>query len=679
MERFKKRSDIQGLRALAVISVVAYHAGLPITGGFIGVDIFFVISGYVITQMLIKEWTISGNLNLIEFYFRRFKRLVPALATVISFTLTFGFLFISPFLHDVAWQTGLASLLLSSNIIIAWKTGGYFDPDASRNPLLNTWSLGVEEQFYIFFPFLLLFILKNSKIYSGIRKRLIFVLVLCGSISIFFILIEKYLSPFSKMISMALGFYSPITRAWEFIAGALLFILLKDITISKLISIISGIAGLAMVLAGLFFVSGDVSWPNFLTVLPVIGCMLLIISGSNIDSKNFISLILTNKKFVYLGDISYSLYLWHWPLIVIAGINFGANYVVCTIASIFSLLPAILTYKYIENPIRKMPLMATYQNFILILFVLLIPFLVVVISECAYRYDYWSSKIHNFKEYVVPLHRSNASGCGQGYVPISVKDKKCTWNIELTGKPIYLMGDSNADHVSESVIASSFKLGSPVQIVTKGGCSFLGRSWSDRNDFEATKCINFVDQSMNLFTSSPPGLVVIGLSDSIWRELGTISVGSSRSTESKDQSVAFNYLLDDYVNKISLLKKAGHKVLLLLPVPKFVNSENKILFDFSLCSVIDVAAGICPKEIFTTLEYQLKLQSQARLAIQSAANLTNSDTLDLLQFLCKNNRCFNIEGDKFLYRDAGHLSVKFSEDISNIFYDKFNQIYLQSK
>ena len=152
-----RRRDIQGLRAVAVLVVVAFHAGLPVPGGFIGVDIFFVISGYVITNMLSLEWSRNGSINFRRFYSNRFKRLTPALALMVSSTLILSALLLSPTapLENTA-KTGLGAMLLVANLVIARTTGGYFDEPAATNPLLNTWSLSLEEQFYLVFPLVLL-------------------------------------------------------------------------------------------------------------------------------------------------------------------------------------------------------------------------------------------------------------------------------------------------------------------------------------------------------------------------------------------------------------------------------------------------------------------------------------------------------------------------------------------
>ena len=151
-----RRTDIQGLRAVAVLMVVAFHAGLPFPGGFVGVDVFFVISGFVITGMVLRERRATGRIRFGQFYLRRFKRLTPALALVVAVTVTASAAVLSPLgTQQTAAKTGIGAMLLAANVVIARTTGGYFDADAATNPLLHTWTLSVEEQFYLAFPALI--------------------------------------------------------------------------------------------------------------------------------------------------------------------------------------------------------------------------------------------------------------------------------------------------------------------------------------------------------------------------------------------------------------------------------------------------------------------------------------------------------------------------------------------
>jgi peptidoglycan/LPS O-acetylase OafA/YrhL len=330
----RRRLDVQGLRAVAVLSVVAYHAGLPVPGGFVGVDVFFVISGFVITAMLRREWEATGRISFTAFYKRRFKRLTPALAVVVAVTAVTAGLVMSPLgPQQRVSETGLGAMALIANWVIASTTGGYFDAPAATNPLLHTWSLSVEEQFYLVFPALLAlgwFVAARRPARRHTASILVGVVAL-GSFGIALVGVNPFVH------SWLFGFYSPLTRAWEFAVGALLALVAVK-------SVRGAAAAGALLLAASFFVIDDLrTFPGVWTLLPVAGTALLIVGRPR---------ALTLRPRVRIGDWSYSIYLWHWPLIVFAT-TFGWNR---TAAAALSFLPAVASFRWVERPLRSLQL-----------------------------------------------------------------------------------------------------------------------------------------------------------------------------------------------------------------------------------------------------------------------------------------------------------------------------------
>jgi peptidoglycan/LPS O-acetylase OafA/YrhL len=671
-----RREDIQGLRALAVIAVICFHARLPIPGGFTGVDIFFVISGFVITLMLCRQVEREGSVSLVNFYLNRFKRLSPALSVVVTVTIALSAFLLSPLGANVkiSVMTGVRAVFMTANVYIARNTGGYFDPAAETNPLLNTWSLSVEEQFYFFFPaaLLLSFYLQRR---GGIwrHSNLIVVIgLLCLSVAAMFSSWSGIFSSQGKLLS----FYNPIPRAWEFAVGALLALLLHKISYkSQGASNFFAVIGAILVLLSFFAVSGKDNYPGIITLLPVLAASALIIAGS-CERTNAISTLLSSRQMVYVGDISYSWYLWHWPIIVFTSVVISDHPSTLAIAALASLVPAIASYKWIETPLRRIPVTGMKQSLKFIALTLIPPIIVGAVVLKSSAKGYWIEKIHNFQASYGPLHAGNTAGCGHGKVPESSSDDSCLWNATAAGTPVYLIGDSNADHFSEAVISAGESVNSPVRVFTKGGCAFIGESWSDRSEIEQAACLGYVNSTLEFLKNTRPGIVVFGISDSAW-SLSHSAVGPDRTNETSEVNVALPYLRQQLQEKISAIQAFGHKVLLLQPVPKFVQ-DSKAMFDAGKCSTIAVAKGSCPTRVSVTASDQFPSQANARIAILETAKILNTELLDVREVLCDGNECFNHHGANVLYRDAGHLSVTSNAHFVSHFAKKFLEMQAKS-
>ena len=344
------RADIQGLRAIAVLAVVAFHAALPVPGGFVGVDIFFVISGFVITVMLEREWRETGKVSFGRFYLRRFKRLTPALAMMIAITVILSAVIVSPLgLQQTTAKTAVGGIFLMANLVIAKTVGGYFDAVAGTNPLLHTWSLSVEEQFHLVFPALLVL----GWIIARSRRRWAPHVIVAGlgasSLAVMLAPTAGLRLPGSESLW---GFYSPLTRAWEFAAGALLALVLTHRSLTGTTATLTGTVGLGLVAASLTLIGEDTTFPGVWTALPVAGTLLLLAGGS--DPAAPLSRLLSRGAMVGIGDWSYSIYLWHWPLIVFAGFLWGRNTVALTAAAALALVPALVSYTRLEQPLRNL-------------------------------------------------------------------------------------------------------------------------------------------------------------------------------------------------------------------------------------------------------------------------------------------------------------------------------------
>ena len=338
--RHSYRPDIDGLRAIAVLAVLIYHYRvLRLPGGFVGVDVFFVISGYLITGNLFQGITTSG-LSIKDFYNRRIRRIFPAMLVMLAVTLAAGWFLLLPGDYASLGDSTAYSAFGAGNFYFYWHTG-YFDREADLLPLLHMWSLGVEEQFYLVWPTLLALLYWLAR---GRRN------VLAAFVSLI-ILISLASCLYLANTDPKGAFYLPYARAWELAAGALL-VFLPQVR-SRAWSEAIGILGLALVLYSIFALSPD-GFPDWTAILPVLGAALLIAPRA----ESVVARVLSTPPMRFTGLISYSLYLWHWPLLV-----FYRQYMdgkmpsarMAVVIAVVAYAVSALSWKFVERPFRKRP------------------------------------------------------------------------------------------------------------------------------------------------------------------------------------------------------------------------------------------------------------------------------------------------------------------------------------
>jgi len=343
------RSDIEGMRAIAIFLIVAYHAGIPgFTGGFIGVDVFFVISGFLITRNLLEESSTKNSIVLSRFWARRVRRLVPGLALMVIATLVASSLIVAPFDMLEISKEGASASLYVSNIVFGFKAQNYFASNINKSPFLHTWSLGVEEQFYLVWPFVLYAALLLSRRTGVLVRRLavpFFAVILVVSFAANVTLTGS---------GSSWAFFSLPTRAWEFALGGLI----ATIAVRKLParwSLLLGMAGLAAIAYADLAFNDATPYPGSNAVWPVAGAGLLILSGQMVDPSRatLIMRTLATRPMRWVGRLSYSWYLWHWPFIILAVLVVGNDSVIDrTGAALASLGVAYIAYKVVENRLR---------------------------------------------------------------------------------------------------------------------------------------------------------------------------------------------------------------------------------------------------------------------------------------------------------------------------------------
>ena len=335
----KYRADIDGLRAIAVLSVVLFHSGVTLlSGGFVGVDIFFVISGYLITSIIYSEIR-QERFSIIRFYDRRARRIVPALSVVVLATLIGGWIFLLPSQFETTAKASIATLFFVSNLFF-WRETGYFGEATETQPMLHMWSLSVEEQFYVVFPMLLLLLAKLPK---PLMIGVVGLTCLCSL----------------TVAEWGLGYNNPTAaffllppRAWELGVGCLLALDAFPAVRSPRARDAISLGGVAGILVAVFFFSSRTRFPGISATLPALGAAALIYAGP----AAAVNCMLAIRPVVGVGLISYSLYLWHWPIIVFlrqfyAEVDLPPHLIIMAI--ILSFATAALSWRLVERPFRK--------------------------------------------------------------------------------------------------------------------------------------------------------------------------------------------------------------------------------------------------------------------------------------------------------------------------------------
>ncbi len=463
----KYRSDIDGLRAFAILSVLIFHLNPSwLYGGFIGVDVFFVISGYLITRIIIRE-NQQERFSFVNFYARRVKRIFPVLFFVLAVVAVIAVLSFPEVIYKTFVTTFQYASAQFSNFFFA-KEIDYFAEGNDLQPLLHTWSLAVEEQFYLVWPFLIFLCYKLTK--KPVRNSILSVFFAVMTLSFFMGYVLAYTAP-------KYAFYMFFTRAWEFCIGGIFALDLIPNIKNKRANNLTAVFGFVLMIASFIFIREGVDFVKGAVIVPVVGAGLIIYTAQ--QDETWISRMLSFKPVVYIGLISYSMYLWHWPVIVfykqlfeVKELSYGISLILVVITVILSLI----SYYLIEQPARKMKL----KNITALLlggifiggFILSFSWLK---DQAAAKWRTGSD--FNEGEFV-------ANNClnlkEEDYQKLNLEKCSTGWNKE---KPkILLIGDSHAGHYRDTVYEWANKYGETLRVITSFGCK-VGIGYSKKEAF----------------------------------------------------------------------------------------------------------------------------------------------------------------------------------------------------
>jgi peptidoglycan/LPS O-acetylase OafA/YrhL len=668
LSHLKYRADIDGLRALAVLSVVIFHAfPVAMPGGFIGVDIFFVISGYLISTIIFENLK-RGTFSFLDFYARRVKRIFPALVLVLFGCYALGALTLFPDEYHQLGKHIAAGAAFASNFLL-WHESGYFDNAAELKPLLHLWSLGIEEQFYIVWPLILWFCWVRS--YNILKT-----LVLIASLSFIFNLLALAFDPVA-------AFYSPLSRFWELMVGSLLawltlnrpaFHLSEKATLAnyllrskhvqaigreRLCDVLS-LAGLIFISLGMLLINKGSEFPGFWALFPVFGAVMLLASGS----KAWVNrILLSNRVAVWFGLISFPLYLWHWPLISFARILSDGvpSFLIRLALVVLSIFFAWLTYRFVEIPIRFR--VARKEKDLRVLF-LVMSLLVIGALGFSVRY------------FVLVEDRNLAQLSYEFPQTVGCKAKHpyateaCYESPQQYADTIALVGDSHME-----ALVHGFKdlhdrglLKFNVFAISKGGCNPFVNSESFTADKRPWGCKNVITGAIKEILERPDIMWVVlagrhaarfngtpfGEAELAFSDLPSAYTYNDQRITSSEGSAAF---IDGLNETVDLLSKAGKRVVFVHQVPELGFDPRRCLPRFGDINVVN--CDISARVVMSRLQpYKMAVEKTLR----QYPEVIEYDPLGLL---CEESGCSPFRDGALMYRDDDHPSMYAAEVIAS--------------
>ncbi|MFK2879017.1 acyltransferase family protein [Rhodanobacter hydrolyticus] len=514
--RLGYRADLEGLRAVAILLVVAVHAGVPwLRGGFVGVDVFFVLSGFLITGLLVNEITSTGRLSFAEFYVRRLRRLLPALLVMLLIVGALASLLLAPAEQLGQSSAAATATLWLSNIHFAFARLDYFSPGTETNLFLHTWSLGVEEQFYLIWPALLVWLLGRDGEPGMARLKIgMFVVAL---VSIAACVWLSYKAP-------QLAFYMMPMRAWQFAAGALVWLYFKGNGAAGALQVMSryadllpvaGWAGLAAIALAAVWFSADIPYPGGYALLPTLGAAGVVAAGCMTTQPVGVSRLLSWRPLQWIGGISYSWYLWHWPILLLGYAFTGSDapqYRATWL--LLSLLLAYVSCRYIEAPVRNRQEWLTRPR--TAIFAALA--LMLVANSLCVRWNNRADermKLPTMQRYVLahgdaPVIYS--MGCDDWYQ--SDRVRICAFGPADAMHTAVLMGDSHAGQWFPAVAKVFDRPGWRLLVLTKSSCPMVDVPFFyARIGKQYTVCETWRAHALAQIAEIKPDVVLLGSTD----------------------------------------------------------------------------------------------------------------------------------------------------------------------
>lgn len=622
------RRDIDGLRAVSIIVVLMFHAGFgDWAGGFVGVDVFFVISGYLITSLIASQLE-AGTFSLANFYERRIRRLLAATVPVVLFTTLFAWAFFTTDRFTAYAQSVIAFATYMSNWFF-YSQGGYFAAGSETAPLLHTWSLAVEEQFYLAFPVTMILLFKRPAL----------VRPLLAAVALLSFIYSQWLIQTGQN---ELAFYSTLSRVWELMLGALLALSPALTVRGRILTTALRTVGLVLILLPVFTYTSETPFPGLAALAPVLGAVFLLAASP--QQNDIILRVLESDAATYIGRISYSLYLWHWPVIgAMKTVAFDHNDSHKVLALVISFALAALSYRFIERPVRNRDRLPRGRDMAGLL-------AAVTSTSLAFGVFGWTSG--GWPGRMSPdVEMAAVAGAQRPAFADScpnVSDAPptfCTVGGKMGPADIVLMGDSHAASLEPALRKYAEERGLTLGLAIRVDCPPLAGVWRTKDPLQL--CRKFSDAALEYIARDRPRIVVIVARWSVYANGPQYLLDAQTATSSRGESQAV--FAAGLGRTLQAIKHSTTMIVEQVP-------ENA--GDIPSAYLVLSRLGLPLETVAARVDRHRKKMDVVDAALDHAATKFNFVRFDPGRIFCASGpRCMAQADGKLLYSDDDHLNL----------------------
>ena len=656
---------VQGLRGVVVVIIVLFHCDLPLTGGFVAVDAFFVISGYVIAGLLLREKRATGRISFSKFYVRRVRRLLPVLTVMLVVVAALSLVLESPLTGQrTTGRVGAYAAASLANVALYQTDVGYFAARAETITMRHTWSLSVEEQFYLLFPLLVVLALRRG-------RRLRALVVAMSVVAVLSFASLEAMAYFSTLPGLgrphSAAYYLPIGRVWEMAAGVWVAVwhLSRPPLSVRTARWVGAVGAVGLLTAVVLYAETESSDPALL--LPVGGTALVLVSCR---TPGLLSRALSWGPVCWIGDRSYGWYLWHWPLIVLAANAWPDNRWALLAAAMVGLGVSVVTHRHVEQRFRYPDAAASRRRQLrsgVRLAVVCVTAGVVsmgMLAEGAQR-SWGNDDVRSMAAQL--LYRPPGAPpetCPMPDVLATGDDSACTV-VDGSGSPIYLVGDSNAGQFAIGLIEAGRRLGRPVVLLWRAGCSYAEVT-VERKDYDVQACDLHNQQVSEWLAQAPDSTVVVANVGEFIHAPDVSMLDQSTGTKARTGEAKARAWQIALTTSLASFQSQGHEVLLLrmLPHPGGMEDGARPGWDPRGCGLLTILWSVDRCAISVSLQSEDQRQRAALAAEQAAAGATGTVVLDLRAAVCPEGVCQTRQHDTWIYRDALHISETRSAELA---------------